>query len=235
VTARRVWSALKIIVTAGLLGWLLYQFGPGQILGVLRQADSVGIVAMLGLSVLMILTLAFRWHLLLRPLAGPACRFREVTAATFIGYYAGYFLPSVGGDAVRVSCLIKPGRHAGALALSALVDRCMGLLALLALGAIAVCLHGSTGQRAGLVWGIYMSATAVVAVMLALCHGTDRVARLVEPLTAGWAKRVTPLVRSIGQAASLRPGRPCSFRLWTLDPVPGHEHLDLLRHREPSG
>ena len=194
-------------MTAGLLGWLVHQFGVAQLVDALRKADSAGVVGMFALSIAMVLTVALRWHLLLRPLDGPAIRFREVSEATFIGYSAGYFLPSVGGDAVRVSCLVKPGRGAATLALSALVDRCMGLLALLALGVLAVCLHGAPGERSALVWSVYVGATIIVALALVLCGGTGRAARWLERFAAAPAGRLASMLRAAGEAMEVYAAR----------------------------
>ena len=200
-------TALKAVVTVSLLGWFLHQFGTRRALDSLRTAHSADLAVIFALSVLMILTIALRWHLLLRAVAGPRLRFGEVSEATFVGYYAGYFLPSVGGDAVRVSCLAGPGRRPVLLAVSALVDRSLGLVALLALGITAVFLHGSTGDRRWVVWLVYVSAAATVALTLALCHATGPAARGLDLLTGGLARRLALLLRSVGDAAQLYAAR----------------------------
>jgi uncharacterized membrane protein YbhN (UPF0104 family) len=203
----RLSAVLKAVVTAGLLAGFLHQSGSQRTLDTVRAADAAGVAAMLGLTVLMILTIALRWHLLLRPLEGPACRFREVSEATFLGYCAGYFLPSVGGDVVRVSRLVKPGRHVAALALSTLVDRGLGLLALLALGLTAVAVHGAAGARAGAVWIAYLGAAGVLAAMLALGLVSGPAARWLAPLHGSPARRLAPLARTVAQAAQVYRAR----------------------------
>jgi uncharacterized protein (TIRG00374 family) len=200
-------TAVKVVVTVGLLGWFLHQFGTGQALDSLRQARSTDLLAMFALSIAMILTIALRWHLLLRAVHGPRLGFGEVSEATFVGYYAGYFLPSVGGDAVRVSCLAGPGRRPVLLAVSALVDRSVGLVALLALGVGAVFLHGAAGDRRWMLWLVYLSAAATVAATLALCHVTGPAARWLELPTGGPARRLAPLLRSVGAAVDLYAAR----------------------------
>ncbi len=200
-------AALKAAVTVGLLGWFLARFGATAALDALRAADAVAVVAMLAVSVLMIMTIALRWHLLLRPLEGPACGFREVSEATFIGYYAGYFLPSVGGDALRVSQLVKPGRRVGGLACSTVVDRGLGLVALLALGAGAAAVHGASGERAGAVWLAYVAAGGVLVAMLALWRGAGPAARWLGGLPAAPARGLARLARTIARAAEVYGAR----------------------------
>ncbi|HXH05041.1 MAG TPA: lysylphosphatidylglycerol synthase transmembrane domain-containing protein [Vicinamibacterales bacterium] len=127
---------VRLVLGLGLTAAALWLADPAAVVRAAAGADP----RWLGLAVLLLLPdralMAWRWLLLLRAFD----RARRVPLAAvlrvfFVSTFAGTFLPSVGGDAVRAIAL---SRHAVGLAESAatvLMDRLLGIWALLLLGA----------------------------------------------------------------------------------------------------
>jgi glycosyltransferase 2 family protein len=128
------WALLvvQVVVTIALLGFLFSRDSFRQdLVAVLRTAKPMGLfVAVLGAGVVNALCW-IRWWVCLRILGmdvslGRALRFYSV------GLFASLFLLGpVGGDAIRVGLLWRDGHPKALAALSVLVDRLGGLVALI--------------------------------------------------------------------------------------------------------
>jgi len=131
--------AVKLTITAVLL-WLL-----------LRQLDTVEFlngknillpITTLGVGVFL-QSLAFglgglRWWLLLR-VQDINCGYREILASYYLGVFLNNFLPTgMGGDAVRTIRLRLLGHALRPLIMVAVVDRIIGLIVILVMGAVAL-------------------------------------------------------------------------------------------------
>lgn len=129
---------LRLIVSGGLLAWLGWRTDWSQVSEAFANLHLGPWLAALGLYLGAQVISSLRWQHLARPLGfeGPLARF---TGYCFIGMYFNLMLPtSVGGDVVRAWYLDnRPGRRMDAF-LSVLIDRLIGLLALLALACVAV-------------------------------------------------------------------------------------------------
>lgn len=178
------WSLLKAGVSLGLLGWFLRSLGSRGLVDALRQANPMSLILAGLLGVLMVVSMAYRWKRLLQA-AGLDLPFLEVSRATFVGYYFGFFLPSVGGDVVRGSWLARRDRRVLEIAVSIFVDRWLGLAALLPLGAVALAVLGPGGVMAHALSGAY--AVTLAALLLAGTGGLAGrlVARWLAPLSRG--------------------------------------------------
>jgi uncharacterized membrane protein YbhN (UPF0104 family) len=192
-------SVAKALVTLSLLGWFIWYFGPEQLLRALGRASIAWTLAMFLVTVAMLLALAWRWQLLLHGL-DVVPRFREVCGATFTGYFLSCFLPSVGGDVVRVSYLAGRGHRTVDLTISIVVDRCLGLLALVLLGIGATLLHGTIGKLQGPILFLYLATIVLLLVVFLVSLSTGAMARWVAPL-AGGPLNVVPATLATTRAA----------------------------------
>ncbi len=130
---RALLTALQILLTAGIVWWVFREPGKrAEIASTLAGADGKWLLAgLLGYGFVELIATA-RWQLLLH-VQDIHLSFRRVLALTMIGVFFNFFIPGgTGGDAVKMFYLVKetPGRRGKAL-LSVLVDRLIGLFALI--------------------------------------------------------------------------------------------------------
>jgi uncharacterized membrane protein YbhN (UPF0104 family) len=177
-------QGLKGVVSLALLAVLLSRVELPRLWTVARNASAAWLVAALGLYVAMLLVSAWRWGLLLR-----AQRiwlpFRRLTSSFFVATFFNNFLPSnIGGDVVRVS---DTARAAGSKTLATtivLIDRGIGLLALVLIAAIGASSASGFGpESAGVspevLWAGFGLAAVVATPALLM---PQEFMRLLQPL-----------------------------------------------------
>lgn len=150
-------ALLKIGVSLGLLAALLYWLDWGQALSLLRTVAPLELALALALLTGAYLANGLR-------LAGLQKRIGlHIRGPLFWGsYYAGLMfnnvLPAgVGGDAIRILALARRGFDFTSMLVTALVDRFLGLLALFAVGGVALLASPGTlplGVAPGRVLGV---------------------------------------------------------------------------------
>ncbi len=145
---------VKLVVSAGLLVYLLSRIHIERFWGTLTSADFsyIGIALVVYLATQMIS--ALRWAVLARPM-GFATPFKDVVVYYLIGMFFNLFAPgTVGGDVSRVYYLARDGEpgspHGWArstlpAAVSVFMDRAVGMVVLVWLGAIGLVLSPGYG------------------------------------------------------------------------------------------
>jgi uncharacterized protein (TIRG00374 family) len=139
VKRRLLGSALKIIVSLGLLIVVLQQVGWREVWQTLRGARlPYLLVVAFALALLGIGVRAYRWKVLLDAL-GIHVSLARLTSLYFVGTFFSDFLPTgVGGDVVRAyEVAQRTENRAGAVG-TVLVDRATGLLMLFLMASIAL-------------------------------------------------------------------------------------------------
>ena len=143
--------ALKFTVSVGLLWVLFSRADVGSTFSRFRQMNMYWMTAALGTYGLMLLVSAWRWRLLLQ-VQTVDVSLTTLTKSFLVATFFNNFLPSnIGGDVVRVA---DTAPFAGSKTLATtvvLLDRILGLVALLAVAAIASALAASVGIR---LWGM---------------------------------------------------------------------------------
>jgi uncharacterized protein (TIRG00374 family) len=136
--------ALRLIVSGGLLAFLVWQADPANIWATWQQADLPLLALAVLLQILCVFISAYKWGVLLRANRQPQ-PYPWLLGVYFAGQFANNFLPtSVGGDAMRVVVL---GRRTGSYAQASaavFMERLTGFLAL-SLIALAALVLTSTG------------------------------------------------------------------------------------------
>ncbi len=123
-------SALKIVVSVGLLVYVLYHVGWRETWQTIRAASPAYLVAALALDLLAIPVRAYRWQALLEAI-GVRVGLARLTGLYFVGTFFSDFLPTgVGGDVVRAYELAEQTQNSAAAVGTVLVDRATGLLML---------------------------------------------------------------------------------------------------------
>ena len=121
---------LRVIVSGGLLFYLIWRSNPAKIWEIWRNAHAGLIALALVLQFLGIVLSAAKWWVLLRA-RGQRQPFTWLLGAYMVGQFANNFLPTtVGGDALRVAQL---GRRMGSYSqasASVFIERLTGFLAL---------------------------------------------------------------------------------------------------------
>jgi uncharacterized membrane protein YbhN (UPF0104 family) len=139
---------LKLLVSAGLIGYFLSRIDIKQFLQTFAAARFSYIAVALGVYLIAQGVSAVRWTMLARPL-GIKTPFKDLLQYYLIGMFFNLFAPStVGGDVSRVYYMVKDdeaeakGRAVTTVhaAMSVLMDRAIGMVVLVWLGAVALLL-----------------------------------------------------------------------------------------------
>jgi len=187
---------VRLLVAAGLTGYLLWRTNPGRVLEAARDTDWRWI----GAAILLVLVdralNAYRWLVLLRPLASTAhVPVWPVMRIFFVSTFVGTFLPAgVGDAAVRAYSLSRLDVPAAAAVASVFMDRMLGVLSILLMALV------------GLSFARDLAAQPVVVVALLVTLGACGVTGLVvfNDATARLARGLLRLpwqrVRRVGDA-----------------------------------
>lgn len=128
----------RLAVAAGLTAYILWSIEPGDALKALARADWRWLAAAVALVLVDRALNAYRWLVLLRPIAATRPPLSVILRIFFISTFVGTFLPgTVGGDAVRSVALSRYGVGMADSVASVLADRVFGALSILLVGAAA--------------------------------------------------------------------------------------------------
>jgi uncharacterized protein (TIRG00374 family) len=157
VNRRSLGSALKIIVSVGLLIVVLRQVGWQEVWQTLRSVRLPYLIIMaFALALLGIGVRALRWKVLLDAL-GVHMSLARLTSLYFVGTFFSDFLPTgVGGDVVRAYEVAQQTENGAGAVATVLVDRAAGLLMLFLMAAMA------------LLFGYRLVGSQIVALILLL-------------------------------------------------------------------
>ena len=138
-------TLLQIAVTCGLLFWVFHDPNKrAEMLAALRLADYRWLLAGVFCYLVVEISAAVRWHILMK-VQKINLGFGRVFSLFMIGMFYNQFLPGgTGGDIVKIYLLLKetPDKKAGAL-LAVLFDRLIGLVALISITGILIGLRYS--------------------------------------------------------------------------------------------
>src|SRR5690348_11694815 len=123
-------SAIKVVVSIGLL-WLLFsRVDVARLWSAARQASPAWLAGALLLYFTMIIASAVRWDVLLRA-QHVRLPFSFLTQSFLVATFFNNFLPSnIGGDVIRISDTAKPAGSKTLATTVVLIDRGLGLLGL---------------------------------------------------------------------------------------------------------
>jgi uncharacterized protein (TIRG00374 family) len=166
---RSVRVAATLVVTGLCTAYILWKIDVGKTLDVLRDAKVGYFLGAVGIMVVTVLPMAWRWQQLLGG-RGIRDRLGWLTRAYFTAYTAGQVLPtSIGGDAMRIFETTRrhPGRG-GPVAGSVLLERALGGAATLALAAVGFVLAIGRYDVGAYLWVElgFVVATVVLGIVL---------------------------------------------------------------------
>ena len=170
-------TTLQIVITVGALYWVFHKPETRHNVAVaLHEASIPWLLAALAAGAISPLAAAVRWWLLLR-VQSPGTSLWKISQLLMVGMFFNLFLPgSTSGDAVKAFYLLRgslPGRRAGII-LSIVMDRLLGLLALIILATIFLSLRyrwlTQTRETANVVNGfaiiLFLAGGAIAAVFV---------------------------------------------------------------------
>jgi uncharacterized protein (TIRG00374 family) len=127
---------VKIGVSVGLLVWLVRRIDGPRAWAAVRSASWAWLAVAAVLYFAMLVVSSWRWNILLRA-QGVAVRLRTLIGSFLVATFFNNFLPSnIGGDVVRVRDTSGPANSRTLAATIVLVDRGLGLLALVLVAAL---------------------------------------------------------------------------------------------------
>ncbi len=180
--------ALQLAGTVALVSFILTSVNLGQVWDDLRRIDLLTLATCLGLSLLQILILIWRWHIILLCL-GASAGVKPLVLGTLSERVVNQLLPStLGGDAVRIGYAFQATSGLRTAAVSVLLDRLSGIA-----GLAAIC-------AASGVIAVAIGFKEPTVLNLSLVSGLCTVAALTSVFTpAGWIDRafLTPPLRRL--------------------------------------
>jgi uncharacterized protein (TIRG00374 family) len=160
----------KAIVSIVLLGVLFAQADLRGLYVAVRQASIGWLAAALALYLVMILTSAWRWNLLLTA-QRISVSGRLLVNSFLVATFFNHFLPSnIGGDVIRIRDTTAPAGSLGRATAIVVLDRGVGLLGLLLVAAAAASLAAGSSLpvRPSVLWLAFaVSAGAFLLLFLA--------------------------------------------------------------------
>jgi uncharacterized protein (TIRG00374 family) len=196
----------RLAIAAGLTALILWKIDARAAGAALAAADWRWLAAAAALALVDRALNAYRWLMLLRPLAaGALLRLADVLRVFFVSTFVGTFLPaSVGGDAVRAVALSKHGVAMADSVASVLADRVFGTLSILLVAAGAVWFAPPSTPAWLAPATAVLAVVAVAGVLVGLfSEGAERLARgLLGRLTRGKLHKAgTNLLQSLRRYA----------------------------------
>ncbi|MBI4675401.1 MAG: flippase-like domain-containing protein [Chloroflexi bacterium] len=197
-------TVLKILVTVGLLAFILTRVDLRSVMGIIAEANLPLLFLGTALYFFAIVLGAMKWRILVKAQDIDAS-LGALLSFSLMGLFFGNVLPSnIGGDVVRAYDLARVTKgRAEAAAISVLVDRLMGMCAFFSAAVVTAALATVMLAQAHTLEQIEVATVIAASAFLALCAAlfSRRIARRVAVLfEIGPAKRVKPMAQNIYRA-----------------------------------
>jgi uncharacterized protein (TIRG00374 family) len=128
----------KVLVSAGLLVFILRKISVSDLVGLARSADPGWMIAAVAILLLSNVVGGCQWHLLLTA-SGVRIPAHRTIRFYFVGLFFNNFLPaSIGGDAIKVYDVSRIGSSVFQIVAVTMLDRIIGIFSLCLLAAISV-------------------------------------------------------------------------------------------------
>lgn len=164
----RIMTLARIAVSAALIAWILRKAPLGEVFAALRSADLRFVLLALALNPLGYWSSVSRWRLLIRSQGGDA-PFGFLVRSFLVGVFFNNLLPStIGGDAVRAYDTSRSGVGRASAVAIVIVDRFIGLLALILFAGVGLLLSGRLTDRVPALYGWVAGGAVVMGLIAAL-------------------------------------------------------------------
>lgn len=218
---RYVFLALKISISLVLLVLLFRQIDVASLWAKARSASVVWLAVALGIYGITLLASTWRWHLLLDA-QQVRVRRRSLLGSFMVANFFNNFLPSnIGGDVIRISDTAKYAQSKTRAAAVVLMDRALGLMALVLVAALGASAAGAVHPAAIPIWPMWLwigllvgAAASAPAVFAPAGFG-----RLLRPLTVFHPEWVGDRIAKLTDVLSrfrAQPGALASCFGWAI-------------------
>jgi uncharacterized protein (TIRG00374 family) len=175
--------ALRLLVAIALTAYVIWAADPRAVVEATRRSDGRWIAAAVALVLVDRALMAWRWIDLLAALSpGSRPHFAVVLRIFFVSTFVGTFLPGVGGDVYRAYSLSRHDVRLSESAASVLIDRLLGVLSIVLLGAVAVLAAPRLARDPGVIAALGIAGA--VSVVAALAIFSERMALGVQAAAA---------------------------------------------------
>ena len=177
--------AAKLTVSVGLLLLLFSRIDVGRLWETARLASVPWLSVALLIFAVNVCAATWRWHLLLDAQRVPVA-VRSLLGSYLIANFFNNFLPSnIGGDVMRISDTARPAGSKTLATTIVVVDRAVGLMALVLVAALGATAAGRVHRAAAPIWPVWLWAgfLAGAAASAPALFAPDGVGRLLRPLT----------------------------------------------------
>jgi uncharacterized membrane protein YbhN (UPF0104 family) len=191
----------KLVVSAGLLGWLLSRVDATLFWATARRASPDWLLVALVLYVLQLFVAAWRWKLLLGTQRVPT-RWHSLVGSYTVAFFFNNFLPSnIGGDVIRIGDTAGPAGSKTLATTVVLFDRVIGLLGLMLVAALGATI-GAAVTSALPVWPSVLWASFGLAAVVSIPAVVSPLAvrRLLQPLRVFHATWVEDHIAQVTEA-----------------------------------
>jgi uncharacterized protein (TIRG00374 family) len=193
-------TALRVVITLLLLAFLLYRIDEGEVVAAMRQANPLLVAVAIILYFGAVTSNALKWNILLRA-QGIRVSWSALMRYTYVGVFFNNFLPAaVGGDLMRGYQLAQETHRSADAAVSVVVDRLIGLMALTVTAVLSVLYSVIThqGETVDLSNTLWIAIAALIGlILLFMIMVSRRMREAVGRLVAGVAERLPFLKFSV--------------------------------------
>jgi glycosyltransferase 2 family protein len=177
--------ALKLSVSIILLVVLFSSIDAGSLWTTAKLASVPWLLVALLIFAINVGAAAWRWSLLLAA-QHVHVRTRSLLSSCLVANFFNNFLPSnIGGDVIRIRDTARPAGSKTLAATVILVDRGLGMIALVLVAAMGATAAGRTHPSAAPIWPLWLWAAflAGAAAAAPMVYAPDGFGRLLQPLT----------------------------------------------------
>jgi hypothetical protein len=194
--------AAKLTVSVALLGMLFRSADVAAMGTQFRQMNLAWMAAALAVYGLMVIVSTWRWQLLLR-VQTVRVGFGHLTNSFLVATFFNNFLPSnIGGDVVRVADTAPFAGSKTVATTIVLLDRVLGLIALLALAGLASALAILAGVPLTGVGYIWVGLVVILGGLLFVLRFPEQFARVMHAILGGRGERIQARLMNLLGATS---------------------------------
>jgi len=206
-------TALKLSVSAILLGVLFWRIDFGSLWATARTASVSWLFGALLVYGVVVAASVWRWHLLLVA-QGVDIAVSRLVSSYLVALFFNNFLPSnIGGDVIRIRDTARPAGSKTLATTVVLVDRALGLMALVLVAAFSATLVAGSRRAAMPIWPSWLwagfligAAASAPAVLSPAGFG-----RLLQPLTVFHPEWVGERIEKLTSVLSRFRDRPVAL------------------------
>ncbi|MBS3816350.1 MAG: flippase-like domain-containing protein [Candidatus Thermoplasmatota archaeon] len=186
----RIKTVLKIMVSVGLISYIIYNAGPYKIWSHIQRTNKIFFFIVLLMAIVKVAISAKKWQILLKA-KDEINNFFYVWKVYYIGTFFNMFLPTnVGGDVVKAHKMSKVSENTIEAYSSVFMERFTGIIAILSLATVSTTFYLSElpFEIILTIYGVFLPLIVISFIMIS----TKRSVRLLRGLFEKVFSRFNP-------------------------------------------